>query len=385
MIMNETTKLRITTVTPVTIGSGVELSPYADYITDNEQICFIDKKKMVEKIMQKGESYLDQYVYGVANKMDNNRSEFDLKSYLLNNEIVKSIDDVISSRCPLTGNFNNKLPVKGIVKSPLAKPYFPGSSIKGALKTVLMYNWLKTNENAEKTIKKVINDGNFDWLEKLFEYKEDEITKNVVRENVIQQVTDSKMMSRNSNVAVDCYRAGIPLRFECIAKEQTTEFELTLANYKWEDLVEQANDYAFDCLDHELHLISKQINQLSEEKDKCNEEDSVIKIEKFIVKLNNYRKQVSVIQDLIDNESMNAYFRIGFGKGYYLNSLGIAIYDYVSQKGKEDLYKIFVKFLKEEVAKGTKGEFSLENFPKTRLFVTKTQEPLGWIKIEKIN
>ena len=31
----EKVKLKITTLTPVTIGSGVELSPYADYVIDN--------------------------------------------------------------------------------------------------------------------------------------------------------------------------------------------------------------------------------------------------------------------------------------------------------------------------------------------------------------
>ena len=364
MIMSETTKLRITTVTPVTIGSGAELSPYADYITDNGQICFIDKKKMVEKIMQKGDSFLDLYVYGVANGMDNNRSEFDLKSFLLNNKIVHNIDEVISSRCPFTGDSNSKLPIKGMIKSPLAKPYFPGSSIKGALKTILMYNWLKTNKDADKTIENVINDGSFDLLEKQFEYKEDDNTKNIIRKNVIQQVTDSQMLSEGANIVVDCDRK-IPLRFECIARGQTTEFELALENYRWEDLANQANDYVTAVLDREFNLIEK---------------DDLLK---------KYYNQLVDVEDLInDADSNTAYIRIGFGKGYYLNSLGIAIYDYVSQEGRKDLYDKFDNYINKQFAKkdkyGNKQVINLDDFPKTRLFVTKTQEPLGWIKIEKI-
>ena len=201
--MSETSKLRITSVTPITIGSGAELSPYADYIIDKEQVYFIDKGRMVKRIMQKGDSYLDRYVYGVANGMDNNRSEFDLKNFLLNHQIVQSIDEVVSSRCPFTGNPENKLPINGIIKSPLSKPYFPGSSIKGALKTILMYNWLITNKNADKTIERVINDGNFDWLEKQFEYKEDDVSRDIIRKNFIQQVTDSRMLPNETNIVVD--------------------------------------------------------------------------------------------------------------------------------------------------------------------------------------
>jgi len=363
--MSETTRLRITTLTPVTIGSGAELSPYADYLIDKGLICFIDKKKMVEKIMQKGDSYLDLYVYGVANGMDNNRSEFDLKSFLLNNKIVQSVDEVISSCCPLTGNFNSKLPIKGIIKSPTAKPYFPGSSIKGALKTVLMYNWLKTNKNADETIEKVINEGSFDWLEKQFEYKEDENTKNIIRKNVIQQVTDSDVLPEDANIVVDCERK-VPLRFECIAKNQTTEFELTLENNKWEDLAEQANKYAEDALEREFALVENNKN------------------------INFYYNFLADIEErIIKAENNVAYIRIGFGKGYYLNSLGIAIYDYVSQEGRKELYGKFENFINKQFAKkdkyGNIQEIDLADFPKTRLFVTKTQEPLGWIKIEKIN
>ena len=365
--MSETTKLKITSITPVAIGSGVDFSPYTDYVVDNRQIYFIDKKKTVEKIAQKGDNYFDQYVYGVAN-MDNTRSTFDLKSFLLNNKIVRNIEEVVSSSCPLIGNANSKLPIRGAIKSPLQEPYFPGSSIKGALKTILMYNWLKTNRKADEMIEKVINDGNFNFLEKEFEFKEDDFTKSIIRKNTIQQLTDSRMMPKDRKIVVDCYRK-MPVRIECIAKNQTTEFQLTLENYKWEDLAEQANDYAFDCLDRELDLVENNSN------------------------LSDYRDNNIDIQDLANeelgkNNSTTAYLRVGYGRGYYLNSLGIAIYDYVSQEGKENLYDKFKEFINRQYARkdkyGKKQEIDLEDFPKTRLYITNTQEPLGWVKIEKI-
>ncbi|GHT36947.1 type III-A CRISPR-associated RAMP protein Csm5 [Bacteroidia bacterium] len=363
--MIEKVKLKITTVTPVTIGSGAELSPYSDYVIDSKQVCFIDKKKMQDKILQKGDRYLDLYIQGVAMGIDNNRSTFDLKSFLTTNQIIKRTDEVISYSCPFIGKADSKLSIKGVIKSPLQEPYFPGSSIKGALKTVLMYNWLKTNKKADETIERVINGSSFDFLEKQFEYKEDEITHNVIRRNTIQQVTDSSQILKESIVVVDCFRKML-IRFECIAKGNTSEFELTLENYKWEDLAKQANEYAKDVLGREFELIG---------------EDS---------KLTKYYNYLVDIEDKISEVNDNAaYFRVGFGKGYYLNSLGIAIYDYVSQKGKEDLYDKFEDFINVNFARkdkyGQKQKIELEGFPKTRLFVTKTQEPLGWIKIERLN
>ena len=110
--MIEKTKLKITTVTPVTIGSGAEWSPYRDYVVEKVQICFIDEKKIAEKLLAKGEQYFDKDIYGVVIGMEingNNRSEFDLKSFLLKNRILQNIAEVVSSRCALIGKVANCL------------------------------------------------------------------------------------------------------------------------------------------------------------------------------------------------------------------------------------------------------------------------------------
>lgn len=364
--MKEKTKLKITTLTPVAIGSGVEYSPYSDYTIENDKVCFIDKSKL-QHLITRNEKWLDAYVQGVAMGIDNNRSSFDLKSFLLNNKIVKEMNEVIASRCEIVISESSKLSIKAMIKSPLQEPYFPGSSLKGALKTVLMYNWLKTNKKATQKMEDVINgkyengkhkEINFDWLEKEFEYKE--IDNDNFTLQTIQQVSDSKILPKDSNIVVDCDRK-MPMRLECIKKDASTEFELTLENYHWKDLALQANNYAFDCLNRELDLV---------EKDKI---------------LRKYFNRSVDIQTLINDELDDniAYLRIGFGKGYYLNSLGLALYDYV--KDKEKLYNKFERFLKRQFAKkGEFDDFSLEEFPRTRLMVEKIQEPLGWIKIEKI-
>ena len=243
-------------------------------------------------------------------------------------------------------------------------PYLPGSTLKGAIKTVLMYNWLKTDDKAEEAIEQVLEGKKFDWLEKQFEYKEDVFTRNVIRENSVKLIADSQNIDKGSTVVVDCYRS-LPIRIESIAKNEIFFTELILNNYKWKDLAHQANEYALDALNREITLIEK--------------DDRLIK---------HFNHLTIIEENIINAENEAAFFRIGYGKGYYLNSLGIAIYDYVSQEGKEDLYGKFEAFINKEYAErvkyGMKQEIDLEDFPKTRIFITKTQEPLGWIRLEAI-
>lgn len=365
--MIEKVKLKITTITPVAIGSGKELSPYADYVVDNGKIYFINTKKSIDKIMTKGDIFLENYISGVANGIDNTRSLFDLKKFLLNNQIIKELNEVSSINCHLIGEKDSKLPIKAMIQSPFGEPYFPGSTIKGAFKTALMYGYLKSNEDGEQIIENVLtrrnNPPNFDSLEKQFETFVDNNNR-LIRRNTIQQVTDSTFLNQEAKVVVDCYRK-MPIRLECIPKKMTAEFELILDNYKWENMAKQINEYVLDSIEREFEIIDKQTD------------------------LDDYYNCLADIEEEITKAGKNtAYLRLGFGKGFYLNSLGIAIYNYVMQDGKEELRDEFEKFINKNFARKDYSEnlqkIELEEFPKTRLYVTSTQEPLGWVKIEKV-
>ncbi len=364
----ERVKLRVTTITPVAIGSGRELSPYADYIIDEGKVYYIDTKKSIDKIMKKGDRFLENYITGVADGMDNNRSSFDLKNFFIGNKIVNDIKEISSSICKIIGNANAKLPIRGVIQSPLGEAYIPGSTLKGAFKTVLMYNWLKNKKEGDKLIEDVLTKPkhrSFDSLEKEFETFVDRENR-LIRRNTIQQVTDSSFLEQDSKIVVDCERK-MPIRLECIPKNKSVEFEIVLDKYKWEDLAEQTNQYVGESIEREFEIVEDQD------------------------KLTDYYNYLVDIEEELTNAPKNTCFlRIGFGKGYYLNSLGIAVYDYVSQNGKEFLKKEYKTFINNQFAKKDRNgniiqEIDLDEFPKTRLFVTNTQEPLGWVKIERIN
>ena len=48
-------KIKATVITPVSIGSGIQLSPYKDYFISNNKVHYVDENKLIEgDIMAKG-------------------------------------------------------------------------------------------------------------------------------------------------------------------------------------------------------------------------------------------------------------------------------------------------------------------------------------------
>ena len=358
----EKTRLEITTITPVAIGSGNELSPYADYVTDRNRVYYIDRKKLQQKIAH-NDQLLESYITGISSKMDNTRSEFDLKRFLLN-AVKVNIEDVSLLHCPLVSRKpDSKLPIKSMLKTPFHEPYFPGSSLKGALKTVLMYSWLnskKASEWLENFLKKCSEPDRrdserginrlLDDLESKFDYSES-------HPQVLQQVTDSRPIGKELITVVDCTR-NMPIRLECIQTGVRSTFELVLSDKTWEELVKSINRYSNNVLYREGDLIEDDEN------------------------LTEYYNQLVEIQEQIEEvEDGVAYLRLGFGKGFYFNSLAEVVYEYVKEDDAK--FRIYENYMKRIYPPKPGKTFKLNDFPKTRLFIDKTQEPLGWVKIER--
>jgi len=86
------------------------------------------------------------------------------------------------------------------------------------------------------------------------------------------------------------------------------------------------------------------------------------------------------MEENINNaDDKTCYLRLGSGKGYYFNSIGLALFKTDRTNNKV----LFYKFLKQMKFKGSK-KYGLHanEFPLTRVIDLKTQEPLGWVKLE---
>ena len=358
-------KIRITTLTPVCIGSGEELSPYSDYIIDKGYVYVVDKITLQDKIAQ-NDAWMETYIEGISCGMENNRSRFNLKDFI-ENTLRMDIENISIVKYELkTAGQQQKLPVKCMLKTPFGEAFIPGSSLKGAIKTAIMYDWINDINEQPKDgdpciqwakdllrINPVRNDRKRTLEELLDSLNQDSIRKSEIE---VFRITDSKPINKGRGIVIDCKR-DVPLRIECISSGSEALCEIE-TNLDWHKLTRMINIYSYNMLCHNEHILQGDDRAYKE-------------------KLESLEGELDVLTDDLNSEI--AYLRLGFGKGFYFNSIALALYDWVEEdEGKKEKLK---KILSTEYRKLS----NLDLFPTTYLKTDVTHEPLGWIKIERIN
>ena len=126
-------KVIISTITPVHIGSGNLLQNNTDFVVERDDedsyIHIIDDKKIFDLI---GKENLNAWLLSIEKKQDT--FEF-VKRYSSN----VSYDDI--SKHLITSfarNINQNATLKETMRNGAGKPYIPGSSIKGAIRTAVL-------------------------------------------------------------------------------------------------------------------------------------------------------------------------------------------------------------------------------------------------------
>jgi len=149
--------LKLTTVTPVAVGGskGDLLSPYADYILsdDGKNLHYLNFERLSEVF---DDEMLEEYVRQIPLNMDNNRSEFDLKSFL-QARFGKDLSRFFQKSKAQVPQFGLKSSMRQQI-IPMIKnggqPYLPGSSLKGMLRTAILYDWLVNTKLGEPELKR---------------------------------------------------------------------------------------------------------------------------------------------------------------------------------------------------------------------------------------
>jgi len=146
-------KIQIQTLTPVHIGSGNMLQNNTDFVVqrsgDDQFIYIVDDRKILDLI---GEEHLDHWVASIEKK----------ESTV---ELVKrfapkaSIRDYTAERITCFANVGPNDTLKEIIHDGRGKPYIPGSSIKGAIRTAVLAEMIaayadedRIEEIAEKVV-----------------------------------------------------------------------------------------------------------------------------------------------------------------------------------------------------------------------------------------
>jgi CRISPR-associated protein Csm5 len=127
------------TMAPLHIGSG-SFYTQKEYIYENNQYLFPDKVRLYQKIGALGSSYQKKYEGFLLQNVGNNTPKSRLIDFLNDNKI-KARDfggyaiQATGLETEKKGQLNQ---ISQFVRDPYGNPYIPGSSLKGALRTILV-------------------------------------------------------------------------------------------------------------------------------------------------------------------------------------------------------------------------------------------------------
>lgn len=428
--INRTFHLKLTTVTPVSIGDGGKLSPLTDYILDGGRLYLIDEDKFREAFSEDKIHLLDDFMQGVEKHVNVDKTEF-LKDFIEDTLLLKSFTQVVKNKdgynAKATGNATA---ISTILKNG-RRPFISGSTLKGAIKTAFLYDWLlndgknklksiiydidsfyhdnkydiderdkirqaqpkekdlttqqkndlkdirrKLNQKAKKlndSIEKILDD----FLHKEYE--------DAPRDFHLFQISDSALFEEHDLALYETARFhlkkgeyDIPVFKEAIDENRETHINLRISEgithlglsflneAKWKDIAAKLNAFS-------LANVEQEINLLNSKKGKLPQVNEATKkgYEQFLKDSETKNGMKEIIEQASSIET-EAYISLGSGKTYFYNSFGLALY-------KEDK-KAFDKFVRIfELVKANQ-----EFFPITRA-LNLDYKPLGWVKLQPIN
>ncbi|MCT4596996.1 MAG: type III-A CRISPR-associated RAMP protein Csm5 [Vallitalea sp.] len=132
-MVNKQERIKITVLSPVHIGNGDVLSPYTDFIINNGRIVILDSQKLFEKIEP---HVMEKYLQRIKKTKSNNSNKYTLSKLIYENNIDYTDCEITESEF-IYSNKQSEIQMHIKTKDQL---YIPGSSIKGAIRTTMMYD-----------------------------------------------------------------------------------------------------------------------------------------------------------------------------------------------------------------------------------------------------
>ncbi|MBS4534143.1 type III-A CRISPR-associated RAMP protein Csm5 [Clostridium sp. D2Q-14] len=354
-------RFKIQTLSPINIGSRDKLTSYSDYIYSDEKIYYVDHSKIDEFFMEndKNSSLMDEYIkYVNLGARTNIQNKYRLIDFFKNNNL--DYRDFIHLELKTNDEINQE--IKRTIVDSQSNPYIPGSSIKGSIRTALLYNHIEEDRYDYSKLKSrgyiggdvfgAFGDDNLKFL----------------------YVSDSSSFLDNSLEVLKGYRYHLikkknanPIVSESIKENEESEISIQGKAIKnIHKKIPSKLDYLYG--DENLEKLFNMINRFSlkciEEEIKTFERSDSIVFSKLLNKYKNIKNEILNLQE--DKEGF--ILRVGSGKTYYDNSIGHLIH-------KHELNKLG-KF---------KGKID-QRFPKTRSIIYRNgdiEDVFGWVKITK--
>ncbi len=317
--MPNTEKLRtwqvtLTTLSPLFIGSGKTLSPYSDFIQERNTLIYLNQKKIEEAISGKPE-LIDEYVKEVRKKMNNTTSEVSLKDFITT-RLKLSLESVTLRKVPLIGTIGRQQLRQFIATA--GRPFIPGSSLKGAFKTAVLFDWLNNAPDgkqalqeihilASKNEKRLID---IDITQRCFGgISEDEFR--------FLHVADSEIVNFEKLEATEIKRVALSGKeSECLIPNTTAKLMITIQLPTQKARLKFLHEQFLTQLFSKVKIFSENII--------LQELDTMDGNQDFKSFFNFYESIESQLKNIRDNE---AILRLGGGKTYFDNSIGLAVDD----------------------------------------------------------
>ena len=386
-------RIKLTTLTPVCIGDGNKINSITDCIYDRNRVYYLNKQKIAERLAGDDEM-MDRYMSEIISNMNNNRTEFDLKNFLekvlklsLQDYALYSVEGKSQtniSRSPyISGGKSQKQKkneINTIIKNPDRSPYIPGSTLKGAIKTAFLYEWLldKNNEWCKKYLQNMDNEEIEKVLKEELETELDSYQLRVHDSSMFDFEKNCKIIE-NKRLSIKTLKTEIPQSWECISENKTCETQIWEMRkgdkiYSWEDICRVVNRYTQHQNIREIELLEN-ISENGNIKYKDERiKDSLIKF---------YEEMDAEIE----NNPNCIFMRIGSGKGYFYNSVALALYDADDSSDKDDFLKLlkksgYGKIYDRKIKRMKEYDLNPDEFPITRFIELSDNQPLGWVKLE---
>ncbi len=360
--------LNIEVLSPLHIGNGETLTSVGEFITTSHNIRYLKLDELNDLLDEK--ELTDDY----TDKIIKAAGSFDTFKTLMEYDI--DVEGLIQNEIKLNSNDLNPLNnnILHIFHNSEGKKYIPGSSVKGMLKTVLLFHYLNNDRSyllhVEKIIKEKFDTWNrknaFNWLKKQWDdvVKDENLFYN--NEFNLLRPADS-MFIKNDCLLVEQVKRqhfygvdsdSLDWLQETVKKGTVVKFKLriipefsdpfTLLNSEDSaQLFEAINEYSLKMIDFELDLVAQ----------------SFYVNKKILI---DFLYQLK--EQILGSNNQFAICRLGKGKSIYFQTI-LSLLD-------KDLLNILIKKLYK--SEGDESDY----FPNTRV-LTAFDEMLGWIKIKE--
>jgi len=380
------TTYRFSVITPVHVGSGVKLGKI-DIVPQGSKLIVVDMESVFSRF-ENNPSVLNHF----------GGNDFKIKDFLDQHKIKANTVKKYAIENPDNISLGFKSEVLEMIKTGMGNPLIPGSSIKGAIRTVIWWHLVQSEKNQavlKEELTKVIKSKNRDLKE---QRADDELDKNLFGENpnhdfmrglqvgdVEFRLSDIKLldckvlnltsengygwekMGRNGFITPDPKKAT-PLYCESLNPKATAAGKMKIEDFLFDD-----------DLAKPLNFSGKK-ELLDNLPEKCNEfAKTFIADEIAFFKSCNMQEMVNFYTDLekkIPADNSSFLLHLGWGSGWR-GMTGNYLEDYLE---KDDFAKLRIRF--------NLGKSHSDIFPKTRKIAFqngKPAYPLGWIKISAGN